>query len=200
MEAVKPHWGWFLLAPVLLIGGIVAAFALVVSGVSGMASERQVVPVPGKGEVSFEEAGAVLVSFEETGAAPARVPSGLEVRIYSTGDSEALPMSSPGANYTYHYSGVAGRGIGAVEIPSPGSYRVETRLRQGTEPPPGAAVAIGRNPAGAILGAVFGAFALAGGGAVLALILVVVVAVKRSSFRRARQASLYAGHPPGQSY
>lgn len=179
----------------MLVGGIVGAIAFVVAGVRDISEDRQVVPVPGTGEVHFPAAGTMLVSFEETGSAPARVPAGLEIRIYSPVSSEPLPLSALRATYTYHYAGVAGRGVGEVEIQQPGTYRVETTLPDAAVAPPGAGVAIGSNPVGSIFKMVFGAFAVAGGGALLALVVVLVVALRRSSFRKAQSGRQMPPYP-----
>jgi hypothetical protein len=191
MQPLKPHWAWFLLAPLSAFAGVVGAIVFVVLGVADIANERQTIPVPGSGYVTIEQAGPVLISFEETGAAPARVPPGLFLSIRPESGSESLPLSTPRATYTYHFAGVAGRSFATANVPAPGLYRVSAALPPGESPPPGAAISVGRGPAGAMLGMVLGAFASAGGGVVLAIIVAIVVAVKRSNYRRRLTAGPY---------
>ena len=190
---ITPHWAWFFLGPVILMAGIVAAVAMIAIGAMSAGEGLERIPAPGSGVVRFEEAGSQTVFWEQRGVMHAQVPAGLAVVVTPAAGGAPLSQSSGGVNFTYNSNGVAGRNFTTVEVPSPGEYKVEVKV------PEGAAgsghVALGGNPAGRVLGAIFGSMAVGGVSFVLCLVILIVVAVKRSRSAKAQMAHQYAQYP-----
>ncbi len=182
MHTVRPHWGWFLLAPAFVFAGVGVCIVLVIAVVGVSDDNRHRVGVPGDGVFQFTEAGSQSIFFEQSGTSSAQAPGGLVVHITPEQGGGSLAVNPPGGNFRYSSGGTAGVGIGSVEIPAPGHYRIRTESQ--AQPPMGAAVVVGRNPVPGILGAVFGSIAAIGAGFIAALVVVIVVAVKRSNYRR----------------
>lgn len=190
---IAPHWAWFLLGPVILMVGIIASVAMLVVGALSVGEGLERIPAPGSGVVSFEEAGSHTVFWEQRGVMQAQVPAGLAVVITPAAGGEPLSQSS-GMNFTYNNNNVAGRNFTRVEVPSPGEYKVDVTVPEGAAG--SGQVALGGNPAGRVLGAIFGSMAVGGISFVLCLVILIVVAVKRSKSAKAQMAQQYAQYSP----
>ena len=205
MNPIRPHGAWYLLAPAFLLAGIAVSVVLVATTAANYEDNRQRVPVPGETALSVESAGAQPVYFEESGTSQARVPGGLELAITPEGGGPTLSISPAGMRSTYHYGGTAGVKLGDVNFPAAGRYRARTSLPEGVHPPMDAVVVVGGSPVAGVLGAVFGSIGAIGVGFVLAVIAVVIVAVRRAGSRKAMMPQFAAplhprpmGPPPQQ--
>jgi hypothetical protein len=194
MSPIKPHGAWFLLAPVFLLAGIGGAVLLVVSVASGLDTNRQSVPVPGEAVVSVAQGGSQSLYFEESGTDRARVPAGFAVSFTPEGGGADIVPGPAGMTSTYHMNGRAGILHGEVTLPA-GRYVVKTTLPDGSPAPNGAVLVVGGSPVAGLIGAIFGAIGIAGVSILLAVISMVVVAVKRS---RSRKMQMMQQYPPMQ--
>ncbi|MEZ5991645.1 MAG: hypothetical protein R3E76_04770 [Planctomycetota bacterium] len=193
MERIKPHWGWFFLGPAILVLGGVGAFELMVAGILSAGSDMQHVPVPGEGVVHINEAGDMTLFYEQFKVASATVPVGLNVQIRPVGGSATLPVGST-TSFTYSNGRLAGRSIGAVNFPEAGDYKVKVSVPEGV--PADGNVALGGNPAGAILGTIFGFIGIGFASFVLCILVLVVVGVKRGKHRKRILQQQHAGFAP----
>jgi Protein of unknown function (DUF2510) len=142
----------------------------------------QRVPIPGRGEVSFEESGGYTLYYEGVGASDEQVtiPS-FTVSLTSVASGEEVSIRDFGGSATYGVAGHSGRALGTFRIEEPGRFLLQTE----GEPQTGQAnVAVGSSVGPAIFRtvslAIVGTLILLLGGAVLA----VVVAVRRNRARR----------------
>jgi hypothetical protein len=193
MEKVKPHWGWFLAGPAVLLLGGVGAVVLMAAGIMSTGADMQHVKVPGEAVVHIDEPGEKILFIEQTGVANASAPPGMMVSITPPDSEVPLTVENSGASFTYNNGSVAGRNFGKVNFPAAGDYRVKVSVPEGV--PASGQVAVGGNPAGKIIGTIFGFFGLGFGSFVLCIIIVVVVALKRSRSRKRIMQQRYAGHP-----
>jgi hypothetical protein len=190
---ITPHWGWFFLGPIILMVGVIAASVMIAVGALSAGEGLERIPAPGSGVVRFEEAGTHTVFWEQRGVMQAQVPAGLAVVITPAAGGEPLSQSSGGMNFTYNNNNVAGRNFTTVEVPSPGEYKVDVTVPEGAA---GAGqVALGGNPAGRVLGTILGSMAVGGISFVLCLVILIVVAVRRSKSAKAQMAQQYAQYP-----
>lgn len=195
-QKVSPHWGWFLLAPVFLVVGVVAFVVIVFSGALGVAEGMQHVSVPGEGTVTFDEPGEYTIFYEQRGVMQAEIPTGLRVEVTPVGGEKPLQHIIPGGKFTYKNNDVAGRNFGRIDVPGAGEYRVRTSVSEGVAT--SGRVALGGDPSGKLLGAVFGSMGALVGGVVLALVHVIVIAVLRAKNRKKLRPPGYAA-PRGTS-
>lgn len=191
-QKVKPHGAWFLLVPVLILGGGIAAVALFVVGVSGFADGMKHIELPGTETITVSKAGDQILFYEQPDASQATVPPGLSVTVTPARGGEPLEMSAPGGNVTYNYGDVAARAYRRVSFPAAGEYVVTSSLPEGVVPH--GQLAIGGDPAG-LLKTMGGAFGLGFGGFVLGVIVLIVLLVMRGRSRK-RINQQYWQQPP----
>lgn len=194
MEQIKPHWGWFLLGPVILVLGGVGASILMFAGIMSAGSDMQHVHVPGESVVHISEAGNKTLFYEQPNVTNATVPIGLDVQVTPAAGGAALPVGPAGTNFTYNNGSVAGRNFGSVNFPTAGDYKVKVKVPEGV--PADGNIALGGNPAGAVLGTIFGFFGIGLASFVLCILVVVVVGVKRGKHRKRIMQQQYAGFAP----
>lgn len=196
MTGVKPHGAWFLLVPAFLAVGVVVSALLVVGVAGNLQDNLHKVAVPGSQTVNFAQPGPQTLFYEEaTAGGEVTPPLSLEVRITPVAGGEPLAIEPALMRSTYQYGGTRGVGIGTVQVKDPGMYTVESRVGTDTQVAPGAALAVGGNPVGGVLGAVFGSLGAMGLGFVAALVTLIVLLVKRSNSRKRLIQQQYAQMP-----
>lgn len=194
MSPIKPHWAWFLAAPAVLMLGGVAAAAVLIFGTLSVSEGMQRVGVPGEGVVVIEEAGETTIFYEQNGVSQATIPEGLSVEVMPESGGASLPLSGAATRFTYANNDVAGRNFRNVTFPAPGRYRVVTSLPEGSTAR--GQIALGGNPGGALIGTLGGFFGIGALSFILCLTIVIVVAVKRSSYARRMREQQFQQMPP----
>ena len=187
MQNVTPHWGWFLLAPGVLVLGGIAAGVLLVSGIMSVADGMQRVDIPGEQVVHVEEAGDQTIFFEQQGMT-SDAPPGLVLEITPANGGSPLSLQPSPGNFSYNVNGTTGRDFRKVTFPTAGDYKFAATV------PPGSTtgkVAFGGNPAEKLVGTLIGFFAIGGLSFVLAVVILIVLIVRRSSCRKRLQQQQY---------
>ncbi|MCA8916868.1 MAG: hypothetical protein KDB90_15855 [Planctomycetes bacterium] len=192
MQKVTPHWGWFLLAPAVLVLGGIAAVALMAVGLTSVADGMERIDVPGERVVHVAAPGNQTIFYEQTGGISANPPADLVLEITPASGGEPLALSEPVGDVNYNMNGVAGRNFKRVNFPAAGDYKVSATLPLGAT---GGRIAFGGNPAEKIVGSLLGFFGIGGVSFLLCVIILVVVAVKRSGSRKRMLQQQY-GRPP----
>lgn len=190
MQNIKPHWGWFLLGPAVLILGGIASVVLMAGGLMSVAEGMQRVDAPGEAVIRIEQPGEQAIFFEQRGVAAASAPADLKLSITPLAGGEPLSISNTFGSVTYNANGVAGRNYGSVNFPATGEYKVVVATATG-----GGQVALGGNPGEKIVGSLLGFFGVGFGSFVACVIILIVVAVKRAKFRKALLRQQYATYP-----
>lgn len=186
---------WYWVAGVAVLGSgalLLLAFQAFTSGVD----ELQRVPLPGQGEVRFDQPGRYSVLYEGPGAADeAAVIPELTVTL-TAADGGAVPIAPAQGFMTQSSGGHTGREIGTVSIDRPGTFRLRT---VGGRRADHADVAVGQTGAGAFLFvAGFVAVFLFLGGTTLGIVMIMV----RGRARQTRPSPAWepvweAGATPG---
>lgn len=123
MQNIKPHWGWFLLGPAVLILGGIASVVLMAGGLMSVAEGMQRVDAPGEAVIRIEQPGEQAIFFEQRGVAAASAPADLKLSITPLAGGEPLSISNTFGSVTYNANGVAGRNYGSVNFPERASTR-----------------------------------------------------------------------------
>ncbi|MGW5141891.1 hypothetical protein ACWEPH_22755 [Nocardia beijingensis] len=177
---VTPSGRWFALGGALIGLGIIGGIVLGAFGflqTSGRIDDFQRVKVPGSGVVNLAESGGHTVYLEYSGAS-SRAPSGtVSLRVLDP-DGQHAELRKYDATITYSFGRHEGRAGFSFEATKPGAYRVTTAGSSEVT------VAIGQGLGSSFVGTLLGALALGFGGVVLGVLVIVVVAVKRSANRR----------------
>ncbi|WP_174186888.1 hypothetical protein [Nocardia barduliensis] len=159
-----------------IIGGILlGAFGFLQT--SGRIDDFQRVAVPGSGVVNLTESGGYTVYFEYPGASSHGTSGTVNLRVLDPGGKH-VDLQKYDASVTYSFGAHEGRAGFSFQAAEPGAYRVTTAGSSEVT------VAIGHGLGSSFVGTLLGALALGFGGVVLGVLVLVVVAVKRSSGSR----------------
>ncbi|MGO4616167.1 hypothetical protein AB4305_17975 [Nocardia sp. 2YAB30] len=190
-QRITPSGRWFVLGGALIALGVIGGIVLGVVGflhASGRIDDFQRVKVPGSGMVNLTEAGGYTVYLEYPGASSDSAKSSVSLRVTDPGGGH-VALERYGANVTYSFGKHEGRTGFSFEARRPGAYRVTTAGDSEVT------VAIGQGLGSSFVGALLGALGLGFGGVILGVLVIVVVAVKRSGSKR--RAAVAAGwYPP----
>lgn len=182
----RPSRLWYWVAGAAVAGSVVwlvLGFVFWLRSASEQVENFQRVPIPGRAEVNFDEAGGYAVYFEGLGAddETATLPA-FRVSITPVGGGADVPVRPYGGSELYNMAELSGRAIGTFEIEEPGRFLVQTAGEPQAVP---ANVAIGRGVTRTLFLTLPGFLILFLGGVAMA----VVVAVRRSRVRGPQPAS-----------
>ncbi len=187
---------WLLLPVIVLVLGVAGFAVLLYGGISGIEEKLTRVVVPGEETITLTEAGTYTVFHEHQSVVDGKTYSnpptleGLTVTLTSEDSGVAIPLSSATASSNYDLGSKSGVGVGQFEISAPGQYVLSASYAPGQDGPE---VVLTLVPGfmGGLAGTIFGAFASCFGSLALAVILTIVILVKRF-----RSASPPAAEPP----
>lgn len=183
-QAIRPSRVWYLVAGALVVGAVVWLVAGVVLGLGSFVRQIegfQRVPIPGQGEISFEEPGGYTVYYEgpAAGDETVAIPS-FRLSLAPVGGGQEVEVRPYEGASLYTSGSYSGRAVGTVQIDQPGRFL----LRADGEPQVVQAhVAVGEE-IGRSLG--FQVIPIALLLLFGAMVLAVVVAVRRQQGRRGR--------------
>ncbi len=197
-QAIRPSRLWYWVAGVAGAAAVVwltLGLVLWVGAVDRRVEQFQRVPIPGQAEVSFADPGSYVLYFEGVGAGDEQVGiRSLNVSLTSVDSGSEVPIRSYGSSLKYDLAGRSGRAVGTFQIDRPGRFVLQTE---------GAALA---GTASAVVGPsigrdIFRTLALTVPGALIlffgAVLLAVVVAVRRSRARPRPAAAAFQTGGPG---
>ena len=172
MTATKPSVGWYWVAGVVALVGIIgavvwglASYAAIGDRVDGFARDA----LPGQVTVPIDTAGTYAVFYEA--ADTDRVPS-LDVGVTGP-DGAAVPVAGYGMDLRLERDGVVSRAVATFDATGPGDYVVTAT----DVAPGGATFAVGAIPAtgvAAVIGTVVLLFASVGTGTLIAVVTLVL--------------------------
>jgi hypothetical protein len=189
-----PSGLWYAVGVVLIVGSIIAAIVLLVSGVFGLTDrvERlQRISVPGTEVVSFDSAGGRTIYYEAPGANDDgfSLPA-VTVRIEGVEGGEVVALRGYNGTATYSANGREGRALSTFSIEEPGSYEVEVSGE------PGGTIALGESVFGDTGRRVLPAVLILFAGVIGGITTLVLTATRRSAARAASRPPPPWG-PPG---
>jgi hypothetical protein len=126
----RPSRLWYWVAGAAVAGSVVwlvLGFVFWLRSASEQVENFQRVPIPGRAEVNFDEAGGYTVYFEGLGAddETATLPA-FRVSITPVGGGADVPVRPYGGSELYNMAELSGRAIGTFEIEEPGRFLVQT--------------------------------------------------------------------------
>lgn len=182
---VRPGRVWYLLALLLIAGGI-AWLVLAVVSFGNQVNSFQRVPLPAGGRVSLATSGGYVIYYEGPGAQSGHFPP-FNVRVEPASAGAAVgSLRQYGASVTYGVGGHNGRAVLSLQVTHPGTFTVVT-----TGAPAGSDLAFGHSVASSIVKIVVPSVLLIVLGVALGLVILIVRIVRRSRQR----AQLARGYP-----
>jgi len=128
----------------LLVAGILWLVVSFILGLRQIQADQRV-PIPGQGEVTFDESGRYTLFYEGSGTSEdALTLPPFEVSLAPAGGDQEVPIRSEEGS-PYSVAGRFRRAIGTVQINQPGSYLLRT---EGEPQPVQVYVAVGRGTPG----------------------------------------------------
>lgn len=186
MTAAVPRprqpWVGFVVAPVVLLLGVVAAIAMIVGSAFSLVSTVsgfEEVPAGTTRALSLSAGEYTIFGEGPTAAAAQRV----SVEILDRSGAR-LPLAWAGDDVTAESDGSHYEAIATVRLPSTDTYRLVA------EGPPGTSVSIGRLTLTWFFGLLIGGFVVGGLAVVLAGIILIVTLVRRMRRERAWRAAI----------
>ena len=188
-EKIRPSRWYYLVALALLAAGAACGGKFLVEAINTMQGGLTQAIFPGETSVSITTPGEYQIFYEDHSMVGGRVfdtggrVPGMNFTVTDSATGEVLPVYRPKANETYQMSGRTGRLVLQFHVSRPGSYKVAGRYADG-EQHEDVVFAVG-NPqigrsVGLIFATVFCVFVFGGG----ALLVIVVIEVKRAGAKR----------------
>jgi hypothetical protein len=187
-----PSRGWYVVAAVIFFGAVAGAVSILMSGIGGIGTALVQVVVPGSADLELKEAGSYTIFHEHTSQVGGRIftpvdISGLRVTIRAVADNRQVDVRSPSGRQTYDIGGRSGRSVLAFDIDKPGTYRLTAAYDDGRQQPQ-AVLAVSGTFVGDLLMTIFMALGVAFAGLVGALVIAIVVLIRRRRGLRQRPA------------
>ncbi len=166
----------YILAALIVLGGLVTFGVFLFTGLTGATPAIQVI-VPGRSELRLTEPGEYTVFHEYQTLIGGQVYStsaglDLECRLASAASGSSIPLAGASASTTYSIGGRSGRSIWEFGIAEPGGYALDCSYASGAEGPE-TVLAIGHGTLEKIVTVIFGGigilFASVAAGGVIAV-------------------------------
>jgi hypothetical protein len=196
-QRIRPSAWSYALAAIPLVIGCVALAVILFLGISGTVDSAQNlsggmtrIAVPGRAALTLDEVGGYTIFHEYQTVFNGRVYSNtamspMDCTLTSTTTGASVPIQLAAFSSTYEFGRQAGQSVMQFEITEPGTYDFSCRYTSGAAGPE-IVLAIGHGFMGNILGVVFGALgsvfgsiAVVFGSVILALIIVIIITVRR---------------------
>jgi len=201
-QEIRPRaWTYALPAIPLVIGcvvfGVILFFGIsgTVDSAQGLGGALTQVVVPGSATLTLDETGTYTIFHEYRSIVNGRIysntsMSSMDCTLTSNATGASIPLQIASINSTYEFGRRAGQSVMQFDIAEPGAYTLTCRYPSGAAEPQ-IVLAIGHNLIGDIFGAVFGVFgtvfgalAVVFGSIIVALIIVIVVTVRRQRAKK----------------
>lgn len=180
-----PSRWWYAVAVVIVFAGFGGMASFMLPRIESYGSSLIRLVAPGEIDMSLERPGTYTVFHEEHSVVDGRLYtsdtiSGLGVTVQSAETGESIPVVRAAMNETYSFGSYAGKSAFNFDIASPGSYRLIAAYKDGRSEPR-VVLTIGHNFLTGLLLTIFGGIAIVFGAIALAIVIIVVVAQKRST-------------------
>lgn len=186
LPPIRPRAGWYVLGAVIIGGGLVAAFLLLVVGAFGYLRQIEDLArfdAPGPATLDLP-AGDLVVYHEPTGGVLYRGDA-LALEVHDAA-GDAVPVGPPQVDDTYVSGTRRGGSVASVEVSTAGAYRVSVDAAV-----PGA-IAVGPEPGRRLTTYGWASLVVAAGAVIGGTALLVTVRRGRRRSQAARVASVQA--------
>ena len=187
---VKPSGWYYVVAGLVLVGGIAGFVFILIDGLSDLSGSMQQVVVPGQHELTLTEAGSHTVFHEYRSVFGDKVYSsrqggisGLRCRLVSKTTDREVQLSPSSMNSTYSMGSRSGVSIFDFNIDAPGDYMFSAQYPPGQDGPE-TVMAIGQGFMGRLMMTILGGLGTMFGSMGLAIAIAVVTFIKRRKSRK----------------
>ncbi|MGH7145950.1 MAG: hypothetical protein ACREJ2_17710 [Planctomycetota bacterium] len=175
---------WFALIPAILVLGGILFILVLVLGLSGVTRNLQEVVMPGQKTLTFTKTGSYTIFFESSTIVNHRVflsgqPQNMQLTVTDHATHQPLTIGPSNGSTTYSWGRQHGQSLYEFAVNTPGDYDFAGAYADGATAPQ-VAFAVGPDITGSVLLTVFGGLGICFGSFVVAMILMVVLIVKRS--------------------
>jgi hypothetical protein len=189
---VRPGRLWYLLALLLIVGGVAWLVVSVIS-LSHQVNSLQRVPLPQGGHITLASSGGYVVYYEGPGAQSGHFAS-FHVQVLPASPGAAVAsLRQYGSTVTYSVGGHHGRAVLVLQVTHPGRFRV---VLAGA-PSNGSDLAFGSSVASSIVKIVVPSIGLVLLGLALALVILILRIVRKSRQRALLAQGYQQGYPQG---
>ena len=205
-KKIKPSGWFYVLAGLVLVGGIVGFVFFLVGGLSDLSGGLTQVVVPGSQELTFSKIGAHTVFHEHKSIVGNKMYSmtpgglaGLRCRLVSKTDGQEILLSPTSMNSTYSLGSRSGVGVFDFNIDAPGEYLFSASYPPGQEGPQ-AVLAIGHGFVEQLLTTVLGGLGIMFGSLIAAIAIALTTFLMRRGAKKRlvkiSEVSVYQSPPP----
>ena len=175
---------WFIVAGVIALAGFAGAFLYVKPRLAAFDDHTVRVVVPRNTVLVLDKPGNYTIYHEKKSTVDGRyyasdTVNGLSLALTAEATGAAVKLVEPRTETSYTIGNRSGTSIYAFTVDRPGRYRLAANLAGGSDNPK-AVLAISQGMFGALMGAIFGAIAIAFAGLGVAGAIVVAVLWQRS--------------------
>ena len=201
-HAVKPsRWGYGLAALVLVAGGALFT-AYLVRNLTGLTDKLTQIVVPGKQDITLAAPGTYTIFHEYRSVVGDKVYAtrtdvpGLRCRVTSKETGSTVKVVPCSHSSSYSLGGRSAVSVLSFCIDTPGAYEFSARYEEGHKGPE-TVLAVGRGFLKSLLLTIFASIALLLGTTAMAVLIAVLVFVKRHNARRRTEAWAQDGRVQG---
>lgn len=202
LAPLRPKAVWYWVGAIIMTVALAAAVLLFVKGIFGFVGQVDDfsrVSVPGSEVVNLEKGEWVL--YHEPSVGSFTSMSHLDLEVSTVPGERSVTVQSSGLGMTYSDGARDGVAVGRFDAPAEGNYRITVDDTDNTH---GGQVAVGRPLFDGVIPWMVGSVAVGGVGFVVGIVIIIVVAVRRSRDKRLRAPpvppSRYAPPTPGAGY
>ena len=183
-ERRGPSAAWYGAAGLLAVVASVIGVVIIVSGIvryDERIEDFQRVPVPGGGELTFEDDGGYTAYFETPYACDEPCAPALSIEVIPVDGDQVVTVEDYEGTFTYSNDGRHGEAVSTLEVREPGRYRIT--VADISESGASGQLAVGRSVGRLIVDAVLIGIAVIATGVFLAGMAVLLVGLRRAGAR-----------------
>ena len=186
---LKPSWWYYVVAGVVMAAGVTWFTWFLLTGLTGLATDMTQMVLPGEHELELSEAGTYTVFHEYKSVVDGKVYStagdlsNLYCTLVAVSSGKEMPLPRSTMNSTYSLGTRAGASVFECQVNEPGKYVFSAAYPNGrTEPE--VVFTIGHGFTRSLLTIIFGSMGIMGGSFILAAVIAVITAIRRSNYRK----------------
>jgi hypothetical protein len=193
-QKIRPSRWYYLIALALIAAGALCGYQALAAAIDTLQGGLTQAVFPGETTVSFPVPGNYKIYYEDHSEFNGRVFDtgsqipGLTFTVTDSESGEVIPLHRPGFNETYNLNGRTGRAVLQFHIAKSGSYNIAASYDD-NQKQEDAVFAVGSAQIGRFTLLIFGVIGSIFGFGVAALLVIVLIEVRRSSSKRKLQAA-----------
>jgi hypothetical protein len=185
---------FYVLGALVIVGGIALAVGEFVGTILRVNEWLTRVTVPGTTDIELTEPGKYTIYYEHRSVVDEKPysssggnPGALDYRLTNKATGAEVALSVPSSSENYSFGPRSGSAVLVFTIAEAGTYTFAAAYRDG-QAGPEMVLAIGKGVLKRLFAAVLSLMAVAGGGVIVGVVIIVVTALKRGKAQRATWA------------